>query len=62
MWFYEQRLWPEVEQELILYDYLFDQRHHVKEEEATMVIALLMDLQEDFRYAVKRAFIKYILK
>lgn len=45
-----------------MYDYLFDQRNHVKEEEATMLIALLMDLQEDFRYAVKRAFIKYILK
>lgn len=51
-----------MELELILADYLFDQRHHVKEEEATMVIALLMDLQEDYRYAVKRAFIKYLLK
>lgn len=51
-----------MQEELILYDYLFDHRHHVKEEEATMVIALLMDLQEDYRYAVKRAFIKYILK
>lgn len=57
-----QKLWPEIEHEIMLYDYLFDQRHRVKEEEATMIIALLMDLQEDFRYAVKRAFIKYILR
>lgn len=47
---------------MMLVDYLFVQKTDVKEEVALMFIALLLDLQEDYRYAVKRSFLKYILK
>lgn len=46
----------------MLLDYLFNANHHVPEEQALLIIALLIDLQEDYRYLVKRSFIKYILK
>lgn len=57
-----QKLWPHIQAELLLVDYLFVQKSSVTEEQATLLVALLLDLQEDYRLAVKRAFLKYILK
>lgn len=57
-----QKLWPNIKPEIILMDYLFDSKNHINENHATLIIALLLDLQEDYRYFVKRSFLKYILK
>lgn len=57
-----QKLWPHIRTEIILVDYLFVRKSNVSEEEATMLVALLLDLQEDYRNAVKRGFLKYILR
>lgn len=55
-------LWPNVKPEIILMDYLFDQSNRIKESEAVLLIILLLDLQEDFRYAVKRSIVQFLLR
>ncbi|XP_055840841.1 dynein axonemal heavy chain 3 isoform X1 [Episyrphus balteatus] len=58
----EEKLWPHVYPEVILMDYLFNSDHRVQQDAAILIISCLIDLQEDFRYHVKRAFLRYILK
>lgn len=55
-------LWPNVKPEIILMDYLFDQSNRIKESEAVLLIILLLDLQEDFRCAVKRSIVQFLLR
>jgi len=43
-------------------DYVFNVENQVPLEEAVLICVLLLDLQEDYRYAVKRAFLRYILQ
>uniref|UniRef100_A0AAG5CMI6 Uncharacterized protein n=1 Tax=Anopheles atroparvus TaxID=41427 RepID=A0AAG5CMI6_ANOAO len=58
----EEKLWPNIYPEVILMDYLFDPDHGVQRDQAVYFVILLMDLQEDYRYHVKRAFLRYILR
>ncbi|XP_035775701.1 dynein heavy chain 3, axonemal-like [Anopheles albimanus] len=58
----EEKLWPTIYPELILMDYLFDPDHGVPRDQAVYFLILLMDLQEDYRYYVKRTFLRYILR
>uniref|UniRef100_A0A182XBB4 AAA+ ATPase domain-containing protein n=1 Tax=Anopheles quadriannulatus TaxID=34691 RepID=A0A182XBB4_ANOQN len=58
----EEQLWPNIYPEVILMDYLFDADHGVSRDQAVFFIILLMDLQEDYRYYVKRSFLRYILR
>lgn len=58
----EEKLWPNVYPEVILLDYIFDPEHNVHRDQAVYLIILLMDLQEDYRYHVKRSFVRYILR
>lgn len=58
----EERLWPEIKSEVMLMDFLFNPEHKIRRETAVMIISLLMDLQEDYRYCMKRALMRYILK
>lgn len=57
-----QRLWPTVKPEIILMDYLFDGKHKVNESEAALIAVLLLDLQQDFRSAVKRSVLMNLLR
>lgn len=43
-------------------DYLFDAKNHITESEAVLLIVLLLDLQEDFRYAIKRSILAFLLR
>ncbi|CRK99186.1 CLUMA_CG012500, isoform A [Clunio marinus] len=58
----EQKLWPNVKYEMIFMDFLFNPENKIRREEAVMIICLLLDLQEDFRYNIKRGFMRYILQ
>lgn len=58
----EEKLWPEVKSEIILMDFLFNPENKIRRETAVMIICLLMDLQEDYRFNVKRGFMRYILQ
>ncbi|KAL1398756.1 hypothetical protein pipiens_008712 [Culex pipiens pipiens] len=58
----EEKLWPNIHPEVILLDYLFDPEHNVHRDQAVYLVILLMDLQEDYRYHVKRSFLRYILR
>ncbi|XP_055637886.1 dynein axonemal heavy chain 3 isoform X3 [Toxorhynchites rutilus septentrionalis] len=58
----EEKLWPNINPEVILLDYLFDPEHNVHRDQAVYLVILLMDLQEDYRYHVKRSFLRYILR
>lgn len=42
--------------------YLFGQKHHVKESEAMLIITLLLDLQEDFRLAIKQSTLRFLMR
>lgn len=54
---------PEIRSEVILMDFLFDpDRVDVRLDDATMIIALLIDLQEDFRDCVRRDFLSAVLQ
>jgi dynein heavy chain len=57
----EERLWPEIKSEVMLMDFLFNPENKVRRETAVMIISLLMDLQEDYRYCIKRALVRFIL-
>ena len=58
----EEKLWPEVKCEVMLMDFLFNTENKIRREVAVMIICLLLDLQEDYRFNVKRGFIRYILQ
>lgn len=58
----EEKLWPGVKRELMLMDFLFNPENKVRREVAVMIICLLMDLQEDYRFNTKRGFMRYILQ
>lgn len=57
-----QKIWSNIYPEIILMDYLFNPINNIKEDKATLIITLLIDLQEDYRFYVKQNFLKYILK
>lgn len=57
----EEKLWPTVKAEVIFMDFLFNPENKVRREVAVMIICLLMDLQEDYRFHTKRGFLRYIL-
>ncbi|XP_030372078.1 dynein heavy chain 3, axonemal [Scaptodrosophila lebanonensis] len=58
----EEKQWPKLPPEVILMDYLFGGDHNVRQNIAVLIIVCLIDLQEDFRYHVKRAFVRYLLR
>lgn len=58
----EEKLWPGVKGEVIFMDFLFNPENKIKRETAVMIICLLMDLQEDYRFSTKRGFMRYILQ
>lgn len=58
----EQKAWPNVKLEVMLMDFLFNPENKIKREVAVMIICLLMDLQEDYRFNAKRGFMRYILQ
>lgn len=55
-------MYPDVNEVLIFLDFIFNPINGVREEDATLLAVLIHDLQEDFRYAVKRMFLRYLLK
>lgn len=57
-----QRRSPNTPAEIMLMDYLFNAKNQVNENEAVLLIALLLDLQEDFRYAIKRSILTFLLR
>lgn len=58
----EEKLWPGIKLEVILLDFLFNPENKVRRETAVMIMCLLMDLQEDYRYNIKRGFMRNILR
>jgi dynein heavy chain, axonemal len=58
---HEERLWPDIKLEVILMDFLYNPENKIRREVAVMIICLLMDLQEDYRYSIKRNFMRFIL-
>lgn len=59
-----QMLWPEIKPEIILLDFLFNpnNKYKVTENDAILLTVLLTDLQEDYRYHVKRAMLRFVLR
>uniref|UniRef100_A0A1I8MKN2 AAA+ ATPase domain-containing protein n=1 Tax=Musca domestica TaxID=7370 RepID=A0A1I8MKN2_MUSDO len=57
----EEKLWPKIFPEIMLMDYLFSGERQIPTDFAVLIISSLIDLQEDFRYFVKRAFLRYLL-
>ncbi|TDG53310.1 hypothetical protein AWZ03_000125 [Drosophila navojoa] len=58
----EEKYWPHLPPEVILFDYLFVGERGIRPEFAVLLIVCLIDLQEDFRYHVKRSFLRYLLQ
>ncbi|XP_059216601.1 dynein axonemal heavy chain 3 isoform X2 [Stomoxys calcitrans] len=58
----KHKLWPRIFPEVMLMDYLFTSERQIPTDVAVLIISCLIDLQEDFRYYVKRAFLRYLLK
>lgn len=58
----EVQQFPDIPPEIILLDYLFNPENKVPKHTAVYIIVLLLDLQEDFRYHIKRGFIRYLLR
>lgn len=56
-----QKFWPHLTAEIILMDYLFGTDLVKRKDRAILMMVCLIDLQEDFRYHVKRAFLNYLL-
>ncbi|TMW46362.1 hypothetical protein DOY81_008561, partial [Sarcophaga bullata] len=50
----EEKLWPKLHIEVMLMDYLFTSERQIPTDVAVLIISCLIDLQEDFRYYVKR--------
>ncbi|KAH8333343.1 hypothetical protein KR067_000852, partial [Drosophila pandora] len=57
----EEKFWPHLTAEIILMDYLFVTDLVKRKDRAILMMVCLIDLQEDFRYHVKRAFLNYLL-
>lgn len=47
---------------MLLMNYLFNPRNQVKESEAILIIVLLLDLQQDFRLAIKQSLLRFLLR
>ncbi|XP_062127566.1 dynein axonemal heavy chain 3 [Drosophila sulfurigaster albostrigata] len=58
----EEKYWPHLPPEVILMDYLFVGERAIPADFAILLIVCLIDLQEDFRYHVKRSFLRYLLQ
>lgn len=58
----EEKLWPGVKTEMMFMDFLFNSENKIRREVAVMIICLLMDLQEDYRFNIKRGFLRNILQ
>ncbi|XP_054732574.1 dynein axonemal heavy chain 3-like [Anastrepha obliqua] len=58
----EEKLWPEIYPEVMLLDFLFNGERQINATVAVLIISCIIDLQEDFRYYVKRGFLRYLLK
>ncbi|XP_055373574.1 dynein axonemal heavy chain 3 [Condylostylus longicornis] len=58
----EKVLFPNVLSETMLINYIFDIPNNVPRSQAILIAVTLIDLQEDYRYEVKRALLRYILK
>jgi dynein heavy chain, axonemal len=58
----EEKLWPNIKSEIMFMDFLFNPENKIRREVAVMIICLLLDLQEDYRYHVKRGFLRNILQ
>ncbi|EDV95581.1 GH15699 [Drosophila grimshawi] len=58
----EEKHWPKLPPEVILMDYLFVGERGIRLDVAILIIVCLIDLQEDFRYHVKRSFLRYLLQ
>lgn len=58
----EEKLWPGVKREMMFMDFLFNPENKIRRDVAVMITCLLMDLQEDYRFNIKRGFIRYILQ
>lgn len=58
----EEKLWPNIKSEIMFMDFLFNPEHRVRREVAVMIVCLLLDLQQDYRYHVKRGFLRTILR
>lgn len=56
-----QVYWSGIKDEIILMNFLFSSKHLVRESEAILLIILLLDLQEDFRFAIKQSTLKFLL-
>ncbi|XP_070136648.1 dynein axonemal heavy chain 3 [Drosophila bipectinata] len=57
----EEKFWPHLTPEIILMDYMFVSDLVKRKDRAILIMVCLIDLQEDFRYHVKRAFLNYLL-
>lgn len=57
-----QKYWPKLPPEVILLDYLFVGERGIRLDFAILILVCLIDLQEDFRYHVKRSFLRYLLQ
>jgi dynein heavy chain, axonemal len=58
----EEKLWPGIKTEVMFMDFLFNSENKIRREVAVMIICLLMDLQEDYRFNIKRGFLRFILR
>lgn len=58
----EEKLWPNIKKEIIFMDFLFNPENKIRREVAVMIVCLMLDLQEDYRYQVKRGFLRNILQ
>lgn len=58
----EEKLWPNIKSEVMFMDFLFNPENRIRREVAVMIVCLLLDLQEDYRYHVKRGFLRSILR
>lgn len=58
----ELKQFPSISPEIILLDYLFNPENRIPKHLAVYIIILLLDLQEDFRFHIKRGFLRYLLR
>lgn len=58
----EEKLWPGVKMEVMLMDFLFNPENKIRRECAVMIVCLFMDLQEDYRFNIKRGLMRNILR
>uniref|UniRef100_A0A1B0EXW2 AAA+ ATPase domain-containing protein n=1 Tax=Lutzomyia longipalpis TaxID=7200 RepID=A0A1B0EXW2_LUTLO len=58
----EKLLWPNIHPEVMLMDFLFNPDRQIRPETATMIMSLLMDLEEDYRNAIRRYVLQKVLQ